>query len=90
MGKDKGRRIPFVSTYSESSPKIGQIIRKHWGILKNSFPQIEDFQSPPVMAYRQGKSLKDTLVRSDVSTTPIVKQVFWDTGDRDLPLPKLR
>lgn len=73
----EGHRIPFVSTFSDSSSHICQILRKHWGILKDSFTQIVEFHSPPVMAYRRGRSIKDSLVKSEVSTKPLSKQKFF-------------
>lgn len=30
------KRIPFVSTFNNLSTKIGNIMRRHWGILQKS------------------------------------------------------
>lgn len=62
--KTQTKRIPFISTFSEASPAVAKIIRKHWPILTNSFPKIEGFHIPPLMSYRRSSNLKDRLVKT--------------------------
>lgn len=38
--KQTGRRIPFVATYCETSPKIAKTINKYWPILQQSYNDI--------------------------------------------------
>lgn len=45
------KRIPFVSTYSEWSGKKGKIINKHWFIIRDSYRNIEEFDSRPLRSY---------------------------------------
>lgn len=42
--------IPFVSTYNNLSPNIGNILRRHWSIVRNSFSTIKEFQVAPLMS----------------------------------------
>lgn len=72
----KPKRFPFVSTYTDLSPKISSIVRKHWHVLNKSYVHIPDFQTPPVMSYRRNISLKDRLVQTDVKPTHKSKQLF--------------
>lgn len=64
--KKRVDRIPFVSTYTEQSPKIGHIVKKYWSILKDSFHNIPCFKKPPILSYRKSTSLRDTLVKSEI------------------------
>lgn len=59
-------RLPFISTYNELSPKIANILGKHWPIIGDSFPQIEGFKIPPLMSYRRSQNLKDLWVKTDI------------------------
>lgn len=73
---DRAKRIPFVSTFSNLSPTIREIVRKHWGILKNSYNNTPEFQVPPIMSYKCNTSLRDRLVKSELGPTRRVKQIF--------------
>ncbi|CAN2390058.1 hypothetical protein PRIEUP_LOCUS94, partial [Pristimantis euphronides] len=55
-------RIPLVSTYSEVSQRLSTILRKDWYLL-GSLGDIEEFNSPPLMSFR---NLRDRLVRADL------------------------
>lgn len=67
--KQTGRRIPFVATYCETSPRIAKIINKYWPILQQTYSDIEDFQNRPIMSYRRAQNLKDRLVKTLVPST---------------------
>lgn len=74
--KTREKRFPFVSCFSDLSPKIGEIIKKHWGLLQNSYKTIPQFQFPPLMSYRNSSTLRDRLVKSEVAPSRPKKQVF--------------
>ena len=55
----------MVMTYSPCNPKIIQIIRKHWHMLQYSSSP-KQFTAPPMVSYRKGPTMKDTLVSARV------------------------
>lgn len=59
-------RLPFIYTYNDLSPNISRILNNHWSVLKNSFPEVEEFKAPPLMSYRRTRNVKDLLVKSEV------------------------
>ncbi|XP_071177436.1 uncharacterized protein [Mytilus edulis] len=59
-------RIPFVVTFHPDLTNISSSIRKHWRLIENDSSLKEIFPSPPVIAYRRPKNLKDILVTSKV------------------------
>lgn len=60
------KRIPFVTVFNEASPYISRIINRRWGIIKESFPKMSQFQQPPRMSYRRASNLRDRLVKTEV------------------------
>ena len=50
-----------------SLEKIAGIVRHHWNEIEKSETLAKLFPEPPVVAFRQPKSIKDTLVRAAVS-----------------------
>ncbi|CAJ0961960.1 unnamed protein product [Ranitomeya imitator] len=67
--KRSGERIPFVSTYTSASCHIDKILRKHWLGLQRGLPSIPAFNNYPMMSYRRGRNLGDSLVRSDIGSS---------------------
>ncbi|OCT85288.1 hypothetical protein XELAEV_18023453mg [Xenopus laevis] len=61
--KAQSGRIPFVIQISFNSESIGKILCKHWYILRNAYPIIQEFKSLPLVSYRRGKTI-GTLVTS--------------------------
>ena len=59
-------RIPFISTYTEKSKEIGNIIKHHWPILTKSLGGIPEFSNPPLLSYRRARNLKDQLIKADI------------------------
>ncbi|XP_063415986.1 uncharacterized protein LOC134697633 [Mytilus trossulus] len=59
-------RIPFVVTFHPDLTNISSSIRKHWRLIENDSSLKEIFPSPPLIAYRRPKNLKDILVTSKV------------------------
>lgn len=73
----RSEHIPFVSTFSELSPKIGQAIKKHWHVLRDCFGHISSFQLPPMLSYRRNTS-RDKLVKN-VPGPVKLRQIFLGT-----------
>ncbi|OCT78618.1 hypothetical protein XELAEV_18029706mg [Xenopus laevis] len=56
--KKQSECIPFVTQYSDYSDSIVQVLRRHWYILKNAYPTVNEFKLPPLISYRQGKTIE--------------------------------
>jgi hypothetical protein len=69
INKEKkiNKRIPLVLTYHPSLEKISGIVRHHWKDIEKREMLAKLYPEPPVVAFRQPKSIKDTLVRAAVS-----------------------
>lgn len=64
----KPPRVPFVHTYHPVMPKVQQIVRQHWPILKTYYESIPEFQCPPLMCTKKPQSLRNNLVRADIGS----------------------
>ena len=66
--KDKTKlasdRVPLVVTYSKGLPDIRHIVRKHQPTLHKSDRMKEIFGAPPLLAFRRGRNLADTLIHT--------------------------
>lgn len=68
--KKENDRPVFVVTYNPALPSISGILKKHWRVLSKD-PYLKTvFPSPPMVAYRRAKNLKDKLVRAKVPPPP--------------------
>lgn len=63
--KHKERRLPFIFRFHSYSDDVFRVIKKQWTLLRQAYPQIEEFQQIPMKAYRRNKTLRDSLVRSE-------------------------
>ncbi|XP_075208202.1 uncharacterized protein LOC142313101 [Anomaloglossus baeobatrachus] len=59
--KRAGPFITFVNTFHPFHPIIKGIILRHWQILHNSYPQITEFSSLPLLSYKRSPNLRDIL-----------------------------
>ena len=56
------RILPFVMQYHPALPNLKNILMGKWHLIQNQ-PYLRNiFKEPPLISYRKGKSLKDTLV----------------------------
>ena len=56
--------LPFVTQYQPALPNLKNILMGKWHLIQNQ-PYLRNiFKEPPLISYRKGKSLKDTLVRA--------------------------
>ena len=65
--KDKSTKkkiLPFITQYHPALPNVKNILMGKWHLIQNQPYLKEVFQEPPILSYRKGKSLKDTLVRA--------------------------
>ena len=81
--KNNKSRIPFVVTYHPDLKNLSSIIRKNWNLIENDPTLKKLFPTPPVMAYRRPKNIKDILVRATVNKTPSVPGGYQPCGRRN-------
>ena len=56
--------LPFVTQYHPALPNVKDTLMGKWHLIENQ-PQLREiFKEPPIISYRKGKSLKDTLVKA--------------------------
>ena len=61
-------RVPLVVTYLPDLPKLNQLMKKHWLIIK-AHPRLQKaLPELPIISYRCPPNLRDHLVRAQVST----------------------
>ena len=64
--KDKTKRkiLPFITQYNPSVLNLKRILMEKWHLIQAQ-PLLKDiFKEPPLISYKRGKSLRDTLVRA--------------------------
>jgi len=77
--KERMERVPLVLTYSSRLPDVRGIIRKNMPELQRSESMKKIFQEIPIVAYRRGRNLGDTLVHGKTNrvmrdlTTSVVR-----------------
>ena len=64
--KAKERILPFVTTYHPAVNNLKQTLMEQWSLIQNQPLLKTIYLKPPIISYRRGKSLKDTLVRSKI------------------------
>ena len=65
--KNANNRVPFVITYHPAFSNLSSIVREHWTTIQKHPELCKIFKETPVLAFRKPKSLKDILVRDDIS-----------------------
>ena len=68
--KNANNRVSFVITYHPALSNLSSIVREHWTTIQKHPELCKIFKEPPVLAFRKPKSLKDILVRADISPRP--------------------
>ena len=62
--KENKRILPFVTQYQPSVPNLKQILLNKWHLIEEQPALKEIYKGKPLISYRKGRSLKDTLVRA--------------------------
>ena len=62
-------RTPFILTYHPFNNNVKDIIYSNFNILTNDTHTKNIFDTPPLLAFRRDKNLKDSLVRTNLTTT---------------------
>ena len=62
----KERILPFTTTYHPAVNNLKQTLMEQWSLIQNQPLLKTIYLKPPIISYKRGKSLKDTLVRSKI------------------------
>ena len=54
-------RIPLVLPYNRTTPKISNIINKHWLLLKINPNLAKSFELKPILSFKRSKNLKNLI-----------------------------
>ena len=58
--------LSFVTTYHPAVNNLKQTLMEQWSLIQNQPLLKTIYLKPPIISYKRGKSLKDTLVRSKI------------------------
>ena len=58
------RLLPFVTTYQPAVKNLKQILMEQWSLIQNQPLLKTIYKKRPIISYKRGKSLEDTLVRA--------------------------
>ena len=58
--------LPFVTTYHPAVNNLKQTLMEQWSLIRNQPLLKTIYLKPPIISYKRGKSIKDTLVRSKI------------------------
>ena len=58
------RILPFVTTYHPALPSLKNILMSKWHLIQNQPLLREIYKEPPLISYKNGKSLGNILVRA--------------------------
>ena len=58
------RLLPFVTQYHLALPNLKTLLMRKWHLIQIQQQLREIFTEPPIISYRQRKSLKDIVVRT--------------------------
>ena len=62
----KERILPFITMYHPAMNNLKQTLMDQWSLIQNQPLLKTIYLKPPIISYKRGKSLKDTLVRSKI------------------------
>ena len=65
--KMKDPQVIFVSNWHKQLSPISSILKKHFHILQNDRSTVNVFKDKPMVAFRQPKSIRNFIVRNDIS-----------------------
>ena len=68
--KKKCDRTIIVLTYNPALPSVSGILQKHWRVMTQDPYLKKVFPSPPMVAFRRPKNLRDKLIKARVPPTP--------------------
>ena len=64
--KTQTKILPFVTTYHPAVRGLKEILMNNWVVIQNQPLLKSIYTKPPIISYKRGKSLKDTLVRAKI------------------------
>ena len=76
-------RIPLVLTYSDALPNIHSILWKHMNTLHRSDELKEIFPTPPLVAYRRDKNLREIIIHKLEAQPAEPVSLPWHKNDTE-------
>lgn len=73
-------KIPFITTFNKTLPKIKDTINKHWNLLQINDNLKNTFQEQPVYAYRRNKNLRDIIGQTTLLNSKVVRKKELKVG----------
>ena len=62
---EKENITTFITNYHPTMPSISNIVKKHWTVLTDDYPEMKNcFPKPSTIAYKRHKNIKDLLIRA--------------------------
>ena len=58
--------LQLVTTYNPAVRGLEEILMNNWVVIQNQPLLKSIYTKPPIISYKRGKSLKDTLVRAKI------------------------
>ena len=58
--------LPFITTFNPATPNLKKVLMKRWHFITESNRLGQIYSEPPIVAYRNDKSLKDLLFRAKI------------------------
>ena len=65
--KKESSRVPLVLTYNEPNARLASTIKNNFKLLSNDSSTSHIFSEPPITAFRKDRSLRSTLVHSNLT-----------------------
>ena len=63
--KNKESTTTIVTNFHPSMPSISKIMKKHWSVMVEDFPEMKNcFSRPPMISCKRHKNLRDLLIRA--------------------------
>ena len=64
-------RVPFITTFNKSLPKIKAAIEDNWNLLQINPNLSEIFKEKPILAYRRNRNLKDLIGQTTIQNNKV-------------------
>ena len=79
--RERDSRLPLIVTYNRILPNIKEITKKHWPILKIDRTLQDVSDTPPLIAYRRNKNLRDLIgCNNIINNRKVTQKINLKTG----------
>ena len=77
--------MPLLLKYHRTLPKIKETVMKHWHLLHINPNLAEIFQNPPILAFRQNKTLRDIIGTNLIENGKVKRKFTNKIQDKRTP-----